>query len=140
MNVVELVRAIYLGDCGCERITIDLMNETVAIMASGVTVIGEPKAEGWDFLKDAIQGGSIVFTGVVSLAFSPPGWLPNDYILSLTVLPIGEELYQFSLQVGAVKQSNLAAPGYIGETVTITIVASGIHIEDPNGPGVQITE
>jgi hypothetical protein len=96
----------------------------------------------WEFYTDEdIVDGLIVFTGARSIHFDPPGFLPNDYINDLEVNPLtkadgeaNQAQFVFVLSVSSVSSEGSSTE------VTVRIVAEGIHLEDPNRPGLWIAE
>lgn len=141
MNPEEFSRTIYLGDRACKSILIDGWNERVSIQVDEISRIRSVSGN-WEFYNDEnIVDGFIVFTGVESISFDPPGLIPNDYITSSQVKPIREQknkhrqrAYSFEISIGSVNRETV-----LGE-VSVHIVARGIHLADPNRPNVEINE
>ncbi len=141
MDPREFVKTIYLGDRGCTGIFIDCERGRVALQIDLISRIRSPSGN-WEFYRDEnIERGCIVFTGVQSLRLTP-GPLPNDYILDFTVerVAMGEKSadeapqYAFRMETGSVDNKG----NY--HSVTIEVVAEGVHLEDPSRPGVEIAE
>ena len=129
MKPAEFVKTIYLGDRACKGIFIDAWEERIEVW---IDEISRVRGESWNFYADEdIPDGRIVFSGVRSLRFDPPGPIPNDYIDSLSVVE-GDEGPLFTLSVAS------GGTGSVSAQVAIEIGASGIHLEDPRRPGEQI--
>jgi hypothetical protein len=140
MDVVAFVRSIYLGDRVCRSVLINGWRERVEVTVDLISRIRSESGR-WDFYSaEDIEEGRIVFTGVTSVSLVPAGLVPNDYIQSLrvdTVSPEGAssspEHFAFTVEIGSVDRSGG------GGLVTLSVVAAGVHLEDPERPGETIT-
>ena len=137
MNPEQLLKSVYLGDRACKAMLIDSWRKRVAIQ---VDVISRLKAgaKTWDFYTDAdIKDGWLVFTDVRSVRLEPTGPLPNDLINNVSVKPTDspriQPSYLFELSIGSVDNSGKSTE------VIVRVEASGLHLEDPAKPGVEIT-
>lgn len=134
MTPDEFIRSIYLGDRACKAVLVDTWRRRIAIQINVISRI-RPGDEAWNFYTDEdITDGLLVFSGVRSLVFDPPGPIPNDLINDLVVRQSSgnPSLYVFELSIGSVdEQAN-------STEVTLSIEAGGIHLEDPLRPGVEI--
>jgi hypothetical protein len=138
MTPEQLLQTIYLGDRGCKSVLIDSWNQRVAIQ---VTVISrlKPGAKTWDFNTAAdIVNGLLVFTDVRRIRFDPSGPIPNDFINHISVKEIdsamGKPTYLFELSVGSVDNAGNSTE------VLVEIEATGVHLEDPERPGVDVSD
>jgi len=133
VNPPEFVKTVYLGDRAVKAITIDCWNARIAVQVDVVSRL-RPGTDRWDFYTAAdVRDGLIVFTGVTTLSFHPPGPLPNDTVNDFTVVAgAGADSWRFELSVGTGDGS-----GTLSE-VTVTIEATAVHIEDPAAPGVAL--
>jgi len=137
MNPEQLLKSVYLGDRACKAVLIDSWRKRVAIQVDVISRL-KPGAKTWDFYTDAdIKDGWLVFTDVRSVRFEPAGPLPNDLINDVSVKPTDSSGSQpgclFELSIGSVDDSGNSTE------VFIRIEASGVHLEDPTKPGVEIT-
>ena len=142
MNPIEFVDTIYLGDRACKGILVDAWNRTIAIRVDDISRSREGKNNEWGFTSEEdIENGLIVFTEVESIQFDPSGPIPNDFINSFSVTgPITDgarpevQLFQFELGITSCSRS-----GVTGEVI-LTMVAAGVHLEDPARPGLKIKD
>jgi hypothetical protein len=98
----------------------------------------KPGSSTWDFYDGAdIKDGWLVFSGVQSLRFEPPGPVPNDLINDISVRPVVSDptqpVSQFELSIGSVDHTGTSTE------VLVRIEAVGVHLEDPLKPGDEIT-
>jgi hypothetical protein len=142
MQPSEFLRTLYLGDRACKSLLIDGWNERVALQVEPtISRIRSPSGR-WEYYTDEdIDNGLVVFTGVESIVFEPPGLIPNDAINSIDVEPIGKpetsdagQRFLFKLCIA----SGLASGEYA--QVSVKVVAKGVHLEDPARPGLTIKE
>lgn len=140
MDPKAFLRTIYLGDRACKSILIDGWRDRVLLQVTLLSRIRSPSGE-WEFYSaEDIVDGAIVFTGVDSIRFDPPGPLPNDYIHGIEVEErsgSAQRSHVFRIHVSSGERQ--ANPPHYRE-VFIEIVAEGIHLEDPSRPGVAIVE
>lgn len=135
----EMVKTLYLGDRACKRIIIDGWRKLFAIQVDKISRIRNPSGQ-WGFYSDEdIVDGMIVFEGVSSFEFAPPGFVPSDWIEFVGVDQIsekteGESHFKLTLSLGAVDQQGEA------KEVTLTVCANSLYLEDPSRPGVKILE
>jgi hypothetical protein len=137
MNPEQLLQSIYLGDRACKAVLIDSWKKRVAIQVDVISRL-KPGAKTWEFYTDAdITDGWLVFSDVRSVRFEPAGPLPNDLINEVSVKPTdspeGQPAYLFELSIGSVDDSGNSTE------VFVRVEASGLHLEDPSKPGVEIT-
>ena len=84
MHPADFLKTLYLGDRGCKGLNIDTWNETVSMVVTEVSRVRSETGD-WNFYTDEdIENGHVVFNGVKSLTFHPPGVLPNDKINYIT--------------------------------------------------------
>jgi len=136
MNPEKLLKSIYLGDRACKAVLVDSWQKRVAIQVNVISRL-KPGTKTWDYYTDLdIKNGWLVFTDVRSVRFEPGGPLPNDLINDVSVNPIdplrSQFGYLFELSIGSVDDN-----GYSTE-VFVQVEASGLHIEDPAKPGIEI--
>ncbi len=133
MLATDFLKTIYLGDRACKSITIDGWNSLVLIQVDEISRIRSASGQ-WDYYNDEnIVDGLLVFSRVKSIHFDPTGPIPNDYIndLEAEFLPDGNYCFRLSISSG-----NGENPGTT--EIIISIVAQGLHLEDPSVPGVRI--
>ena len=139
---IEFVDSIYLGDRGLKAIVIDGWEGRVSFRVDLLSRV-RPGTNSWDFYNEGdICDGRIVLTGVRSVRFEPPGPLPNDFITSFRAKRVETDqtaetaihLYVFEMTVSSI------APDGTSQEVEIQVVASGVHLEDPSRPDVEIRE
>lgn len=142
MHPKELLQTLYIGDRGCKSIVLDGWNKRVLVQVTVISRIRSTSGD-WEFYTDEdIEDGYIVFTGVESVAFTPPGPVPNDFINSIELIQSaasceeesGEgKLFLFELSIDSVNDAGDS------HEVILRVRSAGIHLEDPARPGVQIT-
>lgn len=132
MNPTELLESVYLGDRACKSILVDGWNAEVKIQ---VTCISRVRGKSWDFYtNEDLIDGFLVFEGVKSIAFEPPGIIPNDTINDVCVegQDIGTGAYIFDISIDAVDLVG-------GRTeVKIRIIADSLALEDQTKLGSRI--
>lgn len=136
MNPREFINTIYLGDRFCKSILIDGYNERVKIQINMISRIRSASGN-WDYYNDEnIENGLIVFTGVKSILLEPQGFLPNDEIELVSAEPIeGDEAkFLFNISAASCDQQGKYTK------VEVSVLAEGIHLEDPSKPDVEIIE
>lgn len=133
MDLIEFLKTIYLGDRGFKSILIDSWNSEVKIK---VTCISRVRSNTWDYSDtEDINNGYIIFEGVKSISFDPPGIIPNDFINDISTeecLIGGEKSYFVSISVGSVN----SAVEY--SEVIIKIHTTAISLENPENPNERI--
>ena len=136
------LETIYLGDRACKTLIIDGFGDRVILVVDDISRIRNASGN-WEFYtEEDITDGRIVFTDVDSLEFDPPGLIPNDLINSLNVESVileGEDLNTAGLYLFKANITSVGPEGYRGQ-VLILIAARGVHLEDPQRPGIEITE
>lgn len=138
MNPENLLKSIYLGDRTCKALLIDSWNQRVEIQVDIISRL-RPGTQAWDFYAERdIKDGRLVFRDVRNIRFEPSGPLPNDYIIDVSVSEIGAPgdsvNYAFGISVGSVDSAGNSTE------VHLRIEASGLHLEDPLNPGVEIRD
>lgn len=94
----------------------------------------------WNFYSDEdIVDGMIVFEGLSSFEFTPPGFVPSDWIEFVSIEPISkpdqdQTHFRATLSLGAIDEQGIA------REITLTVCANSIHLEDPLRPGTGITD
>ena len=132
MLATEFLKTIYVGDRGLKSIMIDASQSRVVIQVDEISRI-RSKSGSWEYYNDEnIVEGLLVFTDVRTIVFDPAGPIPNDYINDLEAVLLPDDNYRFMLSVGSVHVS------FETTEVVVTIVAKGVHLEDPANPGVAI--
>ena len=138
MKPEHFLKSVYLVDRACKAVLIHSWRKRVAIQVDVISRL-KPGTETWDFYTDAdITDGWLVFTDVRSVRFEPSGPLPNDLINDVSVKATdsleSQPGYLFELSIGSVDDSGSSTE------VVVRIEASGLHLEDPAKPGVEITD
>jgi hypothetical protein len=138
MTPDKLIRSIYFGDRSIKSILLDGPGSKVSIQIDCISRIRDPSGN-WNFYTaEDIPNGLLVFTGVDSIKFSPPGPIPNDavYSLSADTVPsgyLGAAVFRFELLAGAVDRAAHS------QEILIEILAQALHLEDPEHPGQVIS-
>lgn len=135
----DFLRTLYLGDRACKAILLDGWGEQVKVQVNQISRVRSPDGR-WNFYSEEdIVDGFIVFSGVSSVVFAPPGPLPMDFISDFVVEPLGEpdsttggERFLFRMSIGANTQEGRQTE------VEVAVTATGIHLEDPARPGAVI--
>jgi hypothetical protein len=74
MHPRELLKTIYLGDRFCQRIAIDCSERRLEIEVNVISRVRSTSGN-WDYYTaEDIVDGVLVFTGLKSVRFEPPGW------------------------------------------------------------------
>lgn len=136
MNPREFINTIYLGDRFCKSILIDGYNERVKIQINMISRIRSASGN-WEYYNDEnLEDGLIVFTGVKSISLEPKGFIPNDEIELVNAEPIeGDEAkFLFNILAASCDQQGKYTK------VEVSILAEGIHLEDPTKPDVRIQD
>src|SRR5262249_53436603 len=134
----EFLRTIYVGDRACRAILIESWKKQVALEVDLISRIRSPSGN-WEYYSaEDIPGGRIVFTDVETFQFDPPGPLPNDLINQISVKPAdaGADAQRWTFEVSI---SSVAPDGGSTEII-VRLTGSGVYLEDPKRPGVQIRE
>lgn len=130
MNLPDFVKTLYLGDRGCKSIVIDGWNDELKIQADCISRV---RGSSWNYYTaEDIENGYIVFTGVESVAFDPPGVVPNAYFGDIQVEPLPGERYLVKIYVDSVTSTSEH------QGVEIHVVAKSVALEDPRSPNVRI--
>lgn len=134
MNPVEFLKTIYIGDRGCKSILIDGWRSEVKVF---VTCISRVRSSTWDFYTaEDLFDGCIVFEGVTSVAFTPPGLVLNDAINDIRAEMVdGEEsLYFIQMNINSVDFNGAHTNG------SVNIIARSMALEAAENPGIRIRE
>lgn len=135
MNPQEFAKTIYLGDRYCRAVLIDRAKRRVSIHVDVLSRIRDQSGQ-WNYdTSEDIKDGVVVLDGMESCLLEPPDAIPNDWVEIVSVTSIQEESgkYQFCISLGCVD-----AKGNAREAV-LSVSATGIHLEDPKQPGVEIS-
>lgn len=131
MTPAELIASIYLGDRGVRSVLLDGEHRTLAVQIDCISRIRDP-AGLWNFYSDEdIPNGSLVFTEVSDVRFSPAGPMPNDFIYEVSAQPL-EKGYHFHIHAGSVDME----ANHVD--VHIDVIGSGFHLIDPRHPELAI--
>lgn len=132
MNPEQFLKSVYLGDRACKAILIDSWRKRVSIQIDSISRL-RPGAKTWDFYTDAdIADGWLVFREVRGIYCEPQGLLPNDFIEIVSVKVVDSSAWLFELSIGSVDEHGNSTE------VRVRIEASGVHLEDPAKPEIEI--
>lgn len=138
MHPEIFLKTIYLGDRSCKSILIDGWSERVVIQVDQISRIRSESGQ-WEFYtEEDIIDGLLVFTGVRNIKFEPTGYVPNDLINSIEVMPIHEsdnihhDMFLFRCSIDS------ADSRAVHTEVIIELVAQNIHLECPQQPNLLI--
>jgi hypothetical protein len=109
MNPQPFLNTIYLGDRACKAIYIDAWNKVAKIQIDSISRV---RGETWDYYtNEDIVDGWLVFLGVESFTMSPPGKIPNDYVLNYSYAGWHPETQagRFLLEIAQVDSSGSCA-------------------------------
>jgi len=125
MDPKEFISTIYLGDRACVSVFIDAVKDEVKI---GVDEISRVRGEKWNYYTDEdLEGGFIVFVGVKSIYFDPPGFIPNDLIGNFDVIEGDNGDFIFTIEIA----SGISLGKY--EIVSVIIHAQQVFLEENDG-------
>jgi len=130
MDIIQFLRTIFVGDRGCKSILIDGWRSEVKIQ---VTCISRVRTGAWSCYTDEdLIDGFMIFEGVSSVEFEPPGAIPNDAINDIRAEEWAGGQYLIVMSVDAVNS--------IGDHVEVEIRmrAKNMALEDVAKPGVRI--
>lgn len=130
MNISEFIETLYLGDRACKAIIIDGWDSLLKVQ---VDRISRCENGVWNYSeKGDIVDGYIVFCGVTSMTFDPPGYIPNDYISKIETALSIKGGHRVSIYIDSVddeaKHTN----------VKLTLTATEAYLEDPSRPNEKI--
>jgi hypothetical protein len=137
MNPRELLKTVYLGDRACKGVYIDGWKSKVSIHIDVISRI-RSRSGTWDYYTaEDIADGCLVFTEVTNIRLDPSGPVPNDLINEIKVddradVRSGKKGLLFLILVGSVDETGVSTE------VTIEVQATGLHLEDPARPGLEI--
>lgn len=121
LNMEQVTRSIYLGDRGIEGVGIDCLAREVRVIVDCISVFtGDRWQPG---VYPEYEHAKLLFRGVDSIGFDPPGHLPNDYISGLVCHPIDDLTWQFVITCDSVGPSGAA------REVSIIVVAESLEVE-----------
>lgn len=125
MQPKQFLETIYLGDRACTSVFIDSWKDEVKI---GIDAISRVRGVTWDYYAhEDLDDGFIVFIGVRSIYFDPPGYIPNDAIGDFHVVEGSGGDFIFTFEI--------ASGGKLGEyiIVSIKIHAKQVCLEAKDG-------
>lgn len=105
MDVVNFLKAIYVGDRALKSFLIDGWNSRAK---AEITCISRVLSGEWNYYdKEDLVDGYLVFDGVTSVVFEPSGFMPNDLINEIYAEPLerGMSGYLIIINVGSVNSS-----------------------------------
>jgi len=125
-DIPGLLKTIYLGDRACKSVKINGWTSSVAIE---VDCISRVRGAEWSFYTDEdLEGGFLVFEGVSSIEFQPPGLMPNDYFGDFRAEPSSlPGRWRVIFEISSIQ----------GGCVEIAIDAAGMHLQDSTGAKVS---
>ena len=134
MRPDEFLKTIYIGDRYCLGYCVDSEKKTVSLRANVISRIRDPSGN-WNYYdREDIIRGAIVFSGVTSFELSPPGYLPNDSINSLTATPAHGDVWQFEVHLCSVGDDARSVD------LVMRVLGSHVHLEDPGRPETPVCE
>lgn len=113
---------------------IDGWNKELKIQADCISRV---RGSSWDYYNDEnIDDGYMVFTGVESVVFDPPGAVPNDYFGDIRVQSIAgnPERYLITIYVDSVNAQGDR------KGVEVRVIATSVALEDPRTPHIRIVD
>lgn len=129
MELIALLKSLYLGDCACKAIWIRSWKQEVAIQVDAMSRI---QPDGGVVLGSVLEDPWIVFTSVDALSITPLGPIPNDAIEVESVEQV-ESLQRDGLRY----ETKLAVTSVqgVGKYVhlTITLRHGGAFVENRDG-------
>lgn len=131
------LRTVYVGDRACKAIHIESWKKEVVIEVDQLSRIRSPSGN-WEFYTaEDISNGRVVITGVEAIHFEPPGPLPNDLINEISARPASggaDQRWIFEASISAV------SPDGSSTEVTVRIIGSDVHLEDPARSDLKIRD
>lgn len=120
-NMEQIARSIYLGDRGIEGVAIDCLTREVRVVVDSISVF---TGDRWQpEVYSEYEHAKLLFKGVSSIEFDPPGYLPNDYISGLQCHPNDDLIWRFVITCDSVEPSGTA------REISITVVAETLEVE-----------
>lgn len=96
-----MIERIYLGDRAVKGIEIDSLDLIVRIKVDFISRL-KAGAQDWGFYTDEdIEDGYMVFSGVTHFQITPPGAIPDDYIVDYSMEKIEDNEFLFKMYSGA---------------------------------------
>ncbi len=132
MTPTEFIRTLYLGDRACKAIAIDGWNGVVRVQVDTISRVRDASGEWSHYTQEDIEDGQIVFTGVDSLEMRNDGDLPNDLINSMEVVEQVGDSSVVEIWIDSVR------PDASRVETLLRVRCKGIHLEDPERPGIRI--
>jgi hypothetical protein len=137
LTPAEFLRTVYVGDRACKAIRIEGWKQEVVLEVDQLSRIRSPSGN-WEFYTaEDIPDGRVVFSGVEAIHFEPSGPLPNDFINEISARPASGESdkrWEFEASINSV------GPDGSSTEVTIRIIGSDVHLEDPARGDLKIRE
>lgn len=128
----QLLKSVYLGDRACTGFILDAVKRRFEVVVDLISRIRSHDGLWNYYSKEDIPDGRLVFENVTAVSLDPPGPLPNDYILGVSVEP-QEDQFVFKVKVASVEAES-------SSEVTITIHASDFYLSDPRTPDARIRD
>jgi hypothetical protein len=134
MTPEQFLKTVYLGDRACKGYIVDIWERRFSLVVDSISRIRSPSGI-WDFdTSEDISDGCLVFENITSLAFTPSGSIPNDYILGISVEP-SQDSYIFQVSVASTSSEDSTSC-----VVEISLHATGVYLQDPGWPDKKIRE